>query len=77
MSDWIFIKDRLPDKDSMVLVYASCVDESAFIGVAHYNPNGFGWSLIPKVWIVGIEAWMPLPKPPRAKLLKKKGKICL
>ena len=62
---WIFVKDRLPDKDGMVIIYApSMFVESPFVDIAHYNPNGFGWSLIPEAWIDAIEAWMPLPEPP-------------
>ncbi len=66
MTDWIFVKDRLPDKDGMVLIYApSGNNESPYINTAWYDPDGYGWSLLPGAWIDAIEAWMPLPDPPR------------
>lgn len=64
---WISVKDRMPDKDGMVLIYAPSADEDKpLICCAWYDPSGFGWSLIVGAWGEAITHWMPLPEPPKA-----------
>jgi len=67
MSEWIFVKDKLPSDDGLVLIYAPSLNKHVpLITTAWYDPL-YGWSLIPKEWIDSIEAWMPLPEPPSNK----------
>ena len=65
MTDWISVKDRLPDKDALVLIHALSADEyRPYLNTAWYDPSGFGWSLLPEPFIPAITHWQPLPKPP-------------
>jgi hypothetical protein len=66
MSEWISVKDRLPDEDGKVIVHCPSADpDKPLIAMAWYDPRGFGWSLLPEVWIRAIRHWMPLPSPPK------------
>lgn len=69
MSDWISVKDRLPDTPGPKIVYAaSCDPDKPMINMAWFEPEGTGnmpgWQLLPKVWCEAITHWMPLPEPP-------------
>jgi hypothetical protein len=62
---WISVEEKLPEKGARYLVYALSADENRpLITIARYDPNGFGWSLLPKIWIPAITHWMELPAPP-------------
>lgn len=72
MSEWISVKDRLPDEcDNLVLAIANgkpCRNitlEDAYV-LASYVPNE-GWII--DEWPMWEEAevthWMPLPEPPK------------
>ena len=64
MTDWIKI-DTPPTEDGPYLIHHPTADEEKpVVQVAWYEPDGFGWSLMPKVYIPSITHWMPLPKPP-------------
>lgn len=78
MSEWISVKDRLPEHDTDVLVFAEGKHE-AFIGesvitITHIGNHKF-WPDSPDHWEwvspwqyfmtdYEITHWMPLPKPP-------------
>lgn len=62
---WTNVKDALPPDDALYIVHAPSGDpDRPMIHIAWYNPNGFGWSMLPQVWIDALTHWMPLPKPP-------------
>ena len=64
--EWVSIKDRMPPEDSKYLVHALSMDEDKpYINIAWYEPNGFGWSLIPETFIESITHWMEVPKAPQ------------
>ena len=68
MTEWISVKDRLPDFFDEVIVYDSCGYESLVSTAWRRNGNNGGW-----IWdsrmtypeeFVNITHWMPSPKPP-------------
>ena len=64
---WIDVKKQLPTEDGAYLIFAPSEDpEKPFVGVAWYDPSGFGWSSggVPKVWIDAITHWQPIPPAP-------------
>jgi hypothetical protein len=62
--NWISVKDELPDKDEVVLVW------NVFDGVAlGYRCNPASWHVRPRfgAWYntgLGVTHWMPLPEKP-------------
>jgi len=67
MKEWISVKDRLPEKNQKVLVYAKDKD-SYLIELAEFLPDqsfwfiGEGWN---NKYISNlIKCWMSLPEPP-------------
>jgi len=67
MSNWINVKDFLPDKDGQYIVYCLfAVPDEPLVTIARYN-HGFGFSALPLVWLEAITHWIPLPEPPRKK----------
>ena len=62
-AEWTSVKDRLPDKEGIYLVYApSSDDNTPLIKTIWYdNP---GWGLI-LAWAKSITHWMPLPETPK------------
>lgn len=76
MSEWISVKDRMPEKKRAVLVYAPHMDEPivtmyfdpddqmAEFGewVSDCTPNRLGWSSMTGE---DVTHWMPLPEPPK------------
>jgi len=65
---WISIKDKLPNKDALYLIYALSADKNKpLIYSAWYDPKRYGWSMLPQIWIDVISRWMPLPEPPNVK----------
>jgi hypothetical protein len=66
MGEWISVEERLPDVDGKVIVHCPSADPGKpLIAMAWYDPGGFGWSMLPQVWIDGITHWMSLPEPPK------------
>lgn len=56
--EWIFVKERLPEKDGDYIVYFIWNDGEEDVGKCWYNTrNGFTFD--------HIVAWMPLPEPPK------------
>lgn len=59
---WILVTDRLPKKNTLVLVY-----HSFGIGIFRYDGNGRFCELIFGAWYQNytVTHWMPLPEPPK------------
>ena len=63
---WYKWPENKPTEDKLYIVYAPSMDkDKPFLRTAWYDPSGFGWSLMPAVFIDVIEAWMELPEPPK------------
>ena len=74
MSEWISVKERLPETDDDVLtyqkdyIYGDCDSTYEHCGVAHYNAKYNVWM---GDWIEGrtqVLYWMSLPKRPSDKV---------
>ena len=66
MSAWISVKEKLPEKDGLVLVFAKSEDpRKPLICQAWFNPSNSNWSLLPEIWVDAITHWMYLPEPPK------------
>lgn len=70
MTEWISVKDRLPDFFDEVIVYDNCGYESLVSIAWRRSGSNGGW-----IWdsrmsypeeLVNVTHWMPLPKPPEA-----------
>lgn len=69
MTEWINVKDRLPDDKEQYLI----CNESNFgkIDIAYYQPIGDKFSNYEPFWqarshrSTGVTHWMPLPEPPK------------
>lgn len=61
MSEWISVKDKLPEWDTDCLIaYKNDLFPNFRVCETHYggvHTNGFG------IW--GVSHWMPLPEPPK------------
>lgn len=66
MSEWISVKDRLPDKEDLFLISYGESREIT-IGLWNFRNNRFEETEIE--WfgyeITGVTHWMPLPEPPK------------
>lgn len=62
---WISVKDRMPDKDSTVLIYTEAHDTY----MAKIYKDGEAWPISNSCGCCGTEEkfthWMPLPQPPK------------
>ena len=72
MSEWISVKDGLPEDDVRVLVCGNGGDESHVIAITQYTHRKYGYNI--EGWIepwqyffynYEITHWMPLPEPPK------------
>lgn len=72
MDKWISVKDRLPEYNTDVLVYAIGKSYDSVITITSYTDSKFGFAI--KYWIepwqyffydYTITHWMPLPPPPK------------
>ena len=63
MSEWISVKDRLPDTSKRVLIclLEICVTEG------HYNHGKKLWRMHNEMRgeVLSVSHWMPLPDPPK------------
>lgn len=59
MSEWISIKDRLPENDALVLVCQQDVKDAATFIAFFINGR---WAILNNEFTV--THWMPLPEPP-------------
>lgn len=69
MSEWVSVKDRLPETDDMVLVLASGKPRENITLVdafelAEYDPEGWSLETYPEWMDAKVTHWMPLPEPP-------------
>lgn len=69
MSEWISVKDRLPDDDELVLVYTK---DNVMSVCPLVIANAFANLKNLKVWednngyyVSDVTHWMPLPEPPK------------
>ena len=73
MSEWISVKDRLPDEDD-INDYLITDGKRCFVGFYHHKAKG--WDNFTLGWIqeyyadgevddIEITHWMPLPEPPK------------
>lgn len=67
--EWISVKDRLPERDTYVLVYSETYLKTKIAifyykkeDVWHYDSNSYAYTEY-----YGITHWMPLPLPPTEK----------
>ena len=60
MSEWISVKDRMPDDDTDVLVYGG----GRYNVAAHTSDNGNGWYHNGNYFIKATH-WRELPEPPK------------
>ena len=59
VQEWISVKDRLPEKDEIVII---CTNEN-FIYAGELI--GDTWFLDNDSWTATVTHWMPLPQPPK------------
>ena len=59
VQEWISVKDRLPEKDEIVII---CTDNN-FIYAGELI--GDTWFLDNDSWTATVTHWMPLPQPPK------------
>ena len=64
MSDWISVKDRLPEFSEPVLVFYGYESYCVATLMRYHSRNGSTWYM-PDKWLPGPPThWMPLPEPP-------------
>lgn len=67
MTEWISVKDRLPEWREWVLVtHVGEVDRGRLIEDYGY-PRGYYWDVVGYEGLIDVTHWMPLPKPPEKK----------
>ena len=67
MSDWIPVKERMPEDDRRVLVVGP--RGGMAIGRKDYKPTGDrAWFSVGDGRIMAATHWMPLPDPPKEKV---------
>ena len=69
MSEWISVKDRLPETNELVLVIASGNPEKNITlygacELAEYDSGGWILEMWPEWMGAVVTHWMPLPEPP-------------
>jgi len=67
MSEWISVKDRLPQEDDPVLVWDIASPYSEFVDIGYYDPHSApdtGWRCN-EYMNRSVTHWMPLPEPPQ------------
>lgn len=70
MSNWISVKDRLPETDNLVLVVVSIkpcenITLNGAFGLAEYSEGEWILEMWPEWEDAVVTYWMPLPEPPK------------
>ena len=74
MSEWISVKDRLPEKDGSYIVHSGA---SGKVYTAHFWERNRRWS--GRGINSNVTYWMPLPEPPKyddAKCVERRQRKC-
>jgi hypothetical protein len=69
MSEWIRVKDRLPEIEKKVLVWDEEIPDPEFVDIGYYDPDfnpKNGWHC-KEYMDCHVTHWRPLPKPPEKK----------
>ncbi|MBR5202681.1 MAG: DUF551 domain-containing protein [Clostridia bacterium] len=64
ITEWISVKDRLPEEGIDVLVYD---DDTDMFFIAWYDETLDKWLNADNGRLFGVTHWMPLPNPPKEK----------
>jgi hypothetical protein len=67
MTDWISVKDRLPEDDCLVLIYHTNFGYEAQQAVYAFHSDTNNWSDVNlDYWLEAndVTHWQPLPEPP-------------
>ena len=68
MSEWISVKDRLPETEREILIYTDC----EYIYMARMYEDGEAWPVSNGCGCCGYKEsfthWMPLPEAPKEKV---------
>jgi hypothetical protein len=64
---WISVKDRLPEIDQKVLVWACSSPDPEFVDIGFYDPESSPETLwrCEEYMDIHVDYWMPLPNPPK------------
>lgn len=69
MTDWVSVKDRLPQAKETVLAYEAAFDS---MSMAYRLPNTEEWIDTGDYYALdAVTHWMPLPKPPKRQAMSK------
>ena len=69
--EWIKVEDRLPNKNVRILCYCEEYSKECIVlGIRDEYTSDRGVSVIfqlddPRVSLIGVTHWMPLPEPPK------------
>lgn len=63
MSEWISVKDRLPEEDYNVLVFCDGCGSSDYVSIGKYLLGR--WIDKFDSCVLDAISWMPLPEPPK------------
>jgi hypothetical protein len=66
MSEWISVKDRLPETSELVLQRIDRVDEFPTFDLGLYYPEEKRWiNRLSSKYTCTVTHWMPIPEPPK------------
>ena len=69
MSDWISVKDRLPEKEGVYIGFIQYNSACSWVTPVRYikQPSGkyWWWWIFEKSYTDYLTHWMPLPEPPK------------
>lgn len=69
MSEWISVKNGLPDKEGVYIGFIQYNSACSYVTPVRYIKQSFGeywwWWIFEKSYTKFITHWMPLPEPPK------------